>query len=156
MRALHFLRLLYDSAHAHAADSTCGARIIIFTPSREGGWAPHAHVHARTGRGSEREREGGRQKERESEVSQKRSRGCGLAHPALSLSAPVEHGDVVQVQHLRLCLPRLDQPADVAVDPGGGRVLHGGGGEGRAVPQLLRGGAQSSPLPGGNAVQNFS
>lgn len=71
-------------------------------------------------------------------------------HPAFSLSAPVEHGDVVEVRHLRLGLPRLDQPPDVAVDPGGGRVLHGGGGEGRPVPHLLRGGAQSSPLSGRN------
>lgn len=74
------------------------------------------------------------------------------SHPAFSLSVPVEHGDVVQVRHLRLRLPRLDQPPDVAVDPGGGRVLHGGAGEGRPVPQLLRGGAQSSPLSEGNNV----
>lgn len=77
------------------------------------------------------------------------------AHPALSLSVPVEHGDVVQVRHLRLRLPRLDQPPDVAVDPGGGRVLHGGARERRPVPQLLRGGAQSSPLWEGNNRYSF-
>lgn len=79
-----------------------------------------------------------------------------LPHPSLSLSTPVEHGDVVQIRHLRLRLPRLDQPPDVAVDPGGGRVLHGGGGERRPIPQLLRGGTQSSPLSEGNNGCNFA
>lgn len=71
------------------------------------------------------------------------------AHPALPVPAPVEQGDVVEVRRLRLGLPRLDEPPDVAVHPRGGRVLHRGGREGRPAPQLLRRRPQGPPLSGG-------
>ena len=69
-----------------------------------------------------------------------------VPHPALPVSAPVEQGEEVEVRRLGLGLPCLDEPADVAVDPRGRRVLRGGRREGRAAPQLLRRRPQGSPL----------
>lgn len=69
------------------------------------------------------------------------------SHPLLPLRALVHEREEVEVRRVRLGLTGLDQPPNVAVDPGPGAALDQIGlvcvG---AVPQLLRSRAHGSPL----------
>lgn len=50
--------------------------------------------------------------------------GCDeAAHPPLPLRALIHECEEMQVSRVRLCLTRLDQTADVAVDPCAGAAL---------------------------------
>lgn len=76
------------------------------------------------------------------------------SHPLLPLRALVHERQEVEVRRVRLGLPGLDQPPDVAVDPGSGAALDQIGlvcvGAG---PQLLRGRPHGPPLAGARKKQ---
>lgn len=70
-------------------------------------------------------------------------------HPLLPLRALVHEREEVEVRRVRLGLAGLDQPPDVAVDPGSGAALDQIGLVSvGAVPQLLRGRSHGPPLAG--------
>lgn len=72
-----------------------------------------------------------------------------LSHPLLALRALIHECEEVEVRRVRLGLAGLDQPPDVAVDPGSGAALDQVGlvriG---TVPQLLRSRPHGPPLVG--------